>query len=140
MRKNRKITKRMSRVATSSMYIGAVIVTLTVMVIVNHLASASCMQLQKSIGRKKAELAKLENDRLREDASWKAMITPERLEAALRDHGMAMYPMREKQIIRMGRNGKPKLGQVSVALAQRRAESAASRTARYEPRRGTARR
>ena len=133
MKKNRIVPRKMNVTAATSISALAVVLVLFLMVIVNHLASSSCTQLQKSIGRKRLELAKLENERLREDASWRQMITPVRLEAALRSHGMKMLPMHESQIVRMGRNGRPNLGQVSVALAQERKNAAVSRTAQYAP-------
>ncbi len=141
MKKNRIVPRKMSVTTANSMFCAAVIFMLLLMVIVNHLASSSCTQLQKSIGNKKAELAKLENERLRENADWMKMITAENLNATLLKHGMKMQPPSPTtQIIRMGRNGRPVPGQVSLAKAQERKASAASRTAQYTTGRRTVKR
>ena len=52
MKKNRKIPKKMSVVASNTMHFGAIIVILSVMVILNLLAGSSCSQLMKTIGEK----------------------------------------------------------------------------------------
>ena len=90
MRKNRKIPKKMSVVASNTMHFGAVIVILSVMVILNLLASSSCTQLMKTIGEKERELVKLEDSKMRESTRWEEMKTPERVEESLRAHGLAM--------------------------------------------------
>ena len=120
MRKNRKRTKKMSVVASNTMHFGAVIVMLFIMVFVNFLASSSCQQLLKSIGEKERQLAKLEEERVRESARWEEMKTPERLESALLRHGLAMRYPRPDQVVRMKANGKPYPGQLSVAKAGQR--------------------
>ena len=50
MRKNRRVTKKMSVVATNSMRFGAIIVFFVIMVILNILSSNSCTQLLKQKG------------------------------------------------------------------------------------------
>lgn len=110
----------MSVVASNTMHFGAVIVMLFIMVFVNFLASSSCQQLLKSIGEKERQLAKLEEERVRESARWEEMKTPERLESALLRHGLAMRYPRPDQVVRMKANGKPYPGQLSVAKAGQR--------------------
>ena len=61
MRKNRKVSKKMSVIAVQSMHIGAVMFSLFIMVILNLLAASNCSHLMKSIGEKEKELNKLED-------------------------------------------------------------------------------
>ena len=70
MRKNRRIPKKMSVVASNTMHFGALIVVFSVMVIVNLLASSSCSQLMKAIGEKERQLVKLEDAKARESTRW----------------------------------------------------------------------
>lgn len=120
MKKNRKISKKMSVNAAITTHLGAVLAFLFIMVILNLLASSSCQQLSKSIGECKKELARLESDRNREMTNWESMKTTEKVEAALLKHGLAMRPPRAEQNVHLGTNGKPYLGQYSVKMAQRR--------------------
>ena len=121
MRKNRKRSRKMSVMASRSMHVGAVLVMLFAMVILNILASSSCTQLMKSIGDKEKIIAKLENDVVRESTRWDEMKTNESLDAALRRFGLSMKYPRAEQVVRMDANGRPKPGQLSVARAMRRA-------------------
>lgn len=123
MRKNRKRSKEMSVIASRSMHVGAIIMTLFVMVIINLLASSSCDQLMKSIGEKEKQLARLENDRKRASADWDRMKTSENLDRTLLKHGLAMRYPRADQVIRMGANGRPTPGQLSIARAEQRAKT-----------------
>lgn len=123
MRKNRKRSKKMSVMASHSMHVGAVIMMLFVMVIVNLLASSSCDQLLKSIGEKERQLLKLEDEHVRESARWEGMLTAKNIERALSVRGMSMHTPRAVQIIRMGEDGQPTPGQFSVARAEQRAKT-----------------
>ena len=132
MRRNRKMPKKMSVMAGRSVQIGAVMVMAFAMVILNMLASSSCKQLSKTISEKERQLAKLENDQKREQERWDEMKTPERLEAALLKHGLAMrYSKPETQVVRMDKSGRPYSGQASVARATERSKAAQS--AKYTP-------
>ena len=75
MKRNRKRSKKMSVIASHSMYVGAVIMMLFVMVIVNLLASSSCDHLLKSIGEKERQLKRLDDEYVRESARWEGMLT-----------------------------------------------------------------
>lgn len=131
MRKNRKISKKMSVVAGRSVQIGAIGMMIVAMVILNILASTTCDQLSNGIGRKERMLEKLEDDCRRESGRWEAMMTPEKLETALLRHGLSMTYPKDSQIVRMKSDGRPYPGQLSVALAnQRRREALA---AQYRP-------
>ena len=120
MRKNRKIPKKMSVVASNTMHFGAIIVIFSVMVILNLLASSSCSQLMKTIGEKERELVKLEDAKMRESTHWEEMKTPERVEEALRAHGLMMDMPRPYQVVRMRSDGTPFPGQLSVARSRQR--------------------
>ena len=122
MRKNRKMTKKMSVVATNSMRFGAIVVVCFVMVILNILSSSSCTQLSKAKGAKERELAQLEKTRLQESTRWEEMMSPERLEVALLRHGLKMSTPRPDQFVRLKPNGLPYPGQPSVAKARQRAK------------------
>jgi len=108
MRKNRKVSKKMSVNATITMRFAAVIVIFFVMVILNLLSSSSCTQLMKEKGEKEREIAKLDEAKSRESTRWDEMCTPERIERALIRHGLQMKPPRPEQSVVMLANGKPR--------------------------------
>ena len=120
MRRNRKVPKKMSVVATNTMRFGAILVFFFVMVILNLLSSSSCTQLMKTKGEFERELAKLEDARMRESTRWEEMKTPERVEAALLRHGLSMRVPRPEQNVQMKGDGAPYPGQLSVARAKQR--------------------
>ena len=121
MRKNRKMSKRMSVVATNTMRFGAVILSFFVMVILYILSSQSCTRLQNQKGAMEREIVKLDDALLRESTRWEEMKTPEKIEMALLRHGLAMKTPRAEQIVRM-ENGVPRPGQISLAKAKARNE------------------
>ena len=127
MRRNRKIPKKMSVVATNTMRFGAVIAFLFVMVILNLLASSSCTQLMKAKGEKEKELAALGEAMDRESTRWEEMKTPERLETALLRHGLSMKLPRPDQNVRMRPDGTPFPGQMSLARTRQKLGAIASR-------------
>lgn len=110
----------MSVVASNTMHIGAVVLMLFVMVILNILASSSCQQQYKEIGEKERELAKLEDSFTRESTRWEEMKTRERIDAALRSHGLMMDSPGPDQIVRVLKNGRLREGQLSVKKARAR--------------------
>ena len=124
MRKNRKVTKKMSVVAGTTMHVAAVVVILFAMVILNLLASSSCSQLMKEIGVKEKLYSKLEDECTQELTNWQKMTTPDRLEEMLLRHGLAMRAPRPDQWVRMKSNGQPFPGQMSVARATGRSTAA----------------
>ena len=129
MRKNRKVSKRMSVIAANTMRFGAIIVFFFVMVILNLLSSSSCTQLLNEKGQKERELAKLEESHRRESTRWEEMKTPEKVEAALFRHGLKMSTPRADQCIRLNARGVPYPNQ--LALTRLRQRSSAAATARY---------
>lgn len=122
MRRNRKVTNRMSVIAGTTMHAAAVVVILFVMVILNVLASSSCSQLMKSIGEKERLLEKLGGELSQETSRWQAMTTPDRLEAMLLRRGMAMRLPRSDQWVRLMPNGQPHPGQLSVKRLKERTD------------------
>lgn len=123
-RRNWKISKKMSVVAQNTAYVGAVMLMVFVMVIVNMLASSSCSQLMKSIGDKERMLSRLEDERTRESARWEEMKTQENLNAALRKHGLSMRVAKQSQMVRLNEDGRLKPAQISVAKEMQRARNA----------------
>ena len=124
MRRNRKIPKKMSVVATNTMRFGAIIVFFVVMVILNLLSSSSCTQLLKVKGELEREIVKLDDARMRESTRWEQMKTPERVEEALLRHGLAMKLPRADQTVRLRPDGQPLAGQLSVSKAKMRGVTA----------------
>lgn len=110
----------MSMNASIVAHAGVAVLACFVMVILNLLASSSCQHLSKEIGEKEKTLAKLDDAYNREEMRWEEMKTPERLDEALRSHGLAMKPPRPHQNVHMSADGKPYYGQLSVTQARRR--------------------
>ncbi len=131
MKKNRKVSKRMSRISVHTMHIGAVMLMLFVMVILNLLASSSCNQLMKRIDEKERRLGKCEAELERSMARWDAMKSTDNLDRALVKWGLAMKVPHPNQMIRMDSAGRPVAGQTSVALARQRGQNVYS--ARLKP-------
>lgn len=129
MKKNRKMSKKMSVMAGRTVQIGAVMAMVFVVVIFNMLAQSSCKHLEKSIREKERQLTKLDEEKAREEARWGAMETNESLDAALLRHGLAMKLPRAAQQVRLKADGTPYPGQISVAKAS--ARNRASQTAQY---------
>ena len=120
MRRNRKIPKKMSVVATNTMRFGAIIVFFFVMVILNLLSSSSCTQLLKTKGELEREIVKLDDARMRESTRWEEMKGPEKIEEALLRHGLSMKLPRADQTVRLMADGTPRPGQLSIARAKMR--------------------
>ena len=131
MKKNRKMTKRMSVTARTSMRFGGVLVVFSVMVILNILSSASRNQLLKAKGALESQLADLEEARTRESTHWEEMKVPEKIEQALLRHGLRMNLPRPEQTVRMGRDGQPLPGQYSLAKARQRGALNEKQSAKY---------
>ncbi len=128
MRKNRKVPKKMSVVATNTMRFGSIIIFFFVMVILNLLASSSCTQLLKKKGGLERELVKLEDSWMRESTRWEEMKTPERVEVALMRHGLLMHHPKPEQTVQMRANGTPYPVQLSITRARQRGVMTPART------------
>ena len=129
MKKNRKMSKKMSVVTGRAVQIGAVMVMVFIVVILNMLAQSSCKHLEKKIREKERQYAKLGDEKDREEAHWAKMETNESLDAALLRHGLSMNLPRAAQQVRLKSDGTPYPGQISVAKAS--ARNRASQTAQY---------
>lgn len=132
MKRNRKMSRKMSVITAVSMRLGALIVLGVVVAILNLLASSSCKQLTSSIGDKSRMLARMENERQRESLRWEEMKQLDKLESALVNRGLSMHYPRPEQVIKMRGDGTPRPGQLSVARVKQR--SAAAATAQYRVR------
>ncbi len=129
MKKNRKMSKKMSVVTGRAVQIGAVMVMVFIVVILNMLAQSSCKHLENKIREKERQYAKLGDEKDREEAHWAKMETNESLDAALLRHGLSMNLPRAAQQVRLKSDGTPYPGQISVAKAS--ARNRASQTAQY---------
>ena len=127
MRKNKKVSKKMSVIATNSMRFGTIIVFFAVMVIFHVLSSSSCTQLVNEKGQKERALAKLEESYRRESTRWEEMKTPEKIEAALFRRGLKMATPRPDQCVRLKANGTPYPNQVALARLRQRASTASAK-------------
>jgi hypothetical protein len=81
---------------------------------------SKCVQLGQEIRKQEVKYAALENERVREAARWDEKKTPEKLERAMLQHGLAMAYARPDQVVRMDAAGRPLPGQVSLLKHQRR--------------------
>ena len=120
MRKNRRLAAKSGGVMNSlSVRLAALILIGVVMTIFNVLEKSTCTRISAEIGRSERELRKLEDDRERESARLAAMMTPAQLDWTLRKNGMAMRLPGPEQQVKMGVNGRPLPGQLSLAKAAR---------------------
>ena len=133
MRRNRRVTKKMSVVATNSMRFGAIIVFFVMMVILNLLSSQSCAQLLKQKGEMEREIAKLDDAHMRESTRWEEMKTSENIEAALLRHGLSMHTPRPDQTVRLLPDGTPRPGQLSLAKSKARLNMRTVATVKRSP-------
>ena len=127
MRKNKKVSKKMSVIAANSMRFGTIILFFFVMVILHVLSSSSCAQLVNEKGQKERALAKLEESYRRESTRWEELKTPEKIEAALFRRGLKMATPRADQCVRLKSNGTPYPNQVALARLRQRAPTASAK-------------
>ena len=120
-RRNKKVSQKQAVVAAATGHIAIILMALFCVVILNILATSSTNHLMKTIGEHERTLARLENDCRREETRWEEMKTPEKIDDALKRHGLQMSPPRPEQIVHMTAQGKPYPGQISVARAKKRA-------------------
>lgn len=129
MRKNRKMSKKMSVVAANSARFGAIIALFSVMAIIYVLSSSSYKQLKDEEGRMNRTLAKLEESHRRESMRWEEMKTPERIREALARHGLKMDMPGAGQQIRLNADGVPYPNQISLVRLRQRSTSSMARLA-----------
>ena len=135
MKKNRKKSKKMSVLTTRSLYVGAVIFSLFVAVIIDMLAESTCTQLTKAIGEKEKQLVRLEADRDRESARWETMLSGQNLDMMLMRHGLSMHYPRAEQCVRVNADGRPYASALALANARRSEASVVGRNDRAPRRR-----
>ena len=112
MRKNRKHYVQ-SRVLPPPSVAGLIMLVVT-LALVFWVMDSKCAQLGQEIRKCEKTFLERENERVREEVRWNEKNTPEKLEQALLQHGLAMdYPAAE-QMVRMDAVGQPMEGQLSL--------------------------
>ena len=127
-KRNRKITKK-SRMSQTATGIAALMLAAFIMCMGYWQVDATCTKRAVAIEKAEAQLKKLQETYVREDARWNSMTTRERLGAALVRFGISMDQPRADQLVRLDAAGHPK-GGVSVARARTRQNRANERVAR----------
>lgn len=89
---------------------------------------SGCRTAASRMGTAERELAHLDGELERETMHWNEMKTPERLETALRAHGLEMNLPHPDQVINVTADGHIPQRQMSVVRAMRRNSHALSRT------------
>lgn len=135
MRKNKKISKRMSRITVNMMHLGAIMLTFFVMVVLNLMASSSCSQLTKIIADKEKQLADSKVELSKNIVRWDSVKSSVNLERALVVRGMCMNYPKSNQIVRMDERGRVIPSQNSVAVLRRKKQEQERSTASFETRR-----
>lgn len=135
MRKNKKISKRMSRLTVNMMHLGAIMLTFFVMVVLNLMASSSCSQLTKIIADKDRQLADSKVELSKNIVRWDSVKSSVNLERALVVRGMSMNYPKSNQIVRMDERGRVIPSQNSVAILRRKKQEQERSTASFETRR-----
>ena len=116
MKKNRK--KKVQIQYLPPMAVGVIVTSVTV-ALIYWFVDSKCVQLGQEIRKHEQKYASLENERVREAARWDEKKTPEKLERAMLQHGIAMGYATAEQVVRMDSDGRPVPGQISVAKFQR---------------------
>jgi len=126
MKRNRRI-KRQSHFALNTMHFAALVVSGFIMLMAYWWLDTRCSAIAQEIGAAEKGLARLDAELERETMKWNEMKTPERLEIALRQHGLDMNNPAPEQVIKMLPGGGVAPRQMSVVRAQRRNRSEVSR-------------
>ena len=127
MRRNKR-TKRCSEFTLNTMHIAAIVLSLFIMLMAYWVLDSRCGAIGQEIGAAEKALAKLDGELERETMKWNELKTPERLELALKKHGLNMNNPAPDQVIKMMPNGRVAPRQMSVVRAQRRNAGTVSRT------------
>ena len=128
MRRNRK---RQVQAKVLPPSVVGMIVLIVSLVLCYWFMDAKCAQLGQEIRKHEQKIAQLEDERVREEARWSEKKTPEKLEQAMLQHGIAMnYPTAD-QVVRMDASGQPVAGQLSVVRFQRN-QNAGERVAKTD--------
>jgi len=112
MRRNHKRQVRTQFLPRTAVMVIMAVVTVA---LTYWFVDSKCSMLGQEIRKLEQKYAAFENERVREAARWDEKKTPEKLERAMLQHGLAMsYPTAE-QVVRMDAAGRPLPGQFSVA-------------------------
>ena len=130
MKANRRVSKKMSVIATNSVRFGTILGAFFLMAIFYVLSSSSRTQLTNEQGRMERELSKLEEAFRQESQRWENLTTPESIDAAVARHGLKMAFPRSDQQIHVGAKGVPHPNQLALKRLRQRAATAA--TAQYK--------
>ena len=129
MRRNRKrqvYTKVLPR------SVAGLIVLMVTLVLVYWVMDSECAQLGQEIRKCEQKIQMLDAEYAREESRWSEKNTPEKLEEAMLQHGIAMsYPVAD-QVVRMDASGLPIEGQLSLARFKR-SQSATERVVKTLP-------
>jgi cell division protein FtsL len=112
MRRNRK---RHVRMDVMPKLLVAWIVSVVSVAIGYWFMDSKCKQLNQEIRKHESKYDKLENARAREALRWDEKKTPEKLEHALLQNGLAMDYPKASQVVRLDSKGRMIPGQVSLA-------------------------
>ena len=123
MRRNRKVKKN-AALKSGTMGIASLIVSALIMAMIYYVLDSRCTLIARDIGKVERRFAQLEAECVREAARWDELKTTERLTEKLNRFGLEMRYPRQDQIVRMTADGRPAVGQISVARAQARAKAA----------------
>lgn len=116
MRRNRKRQVRAHFLPRTAV---GVIVSVVTVALIYWFVDSKCALLGQEIRKHEQKYVALDNERVREAARWDEKKTPEKLERAMLQHGLAMsYPTAE-QVVRMDQSGRPVPGQLSLARFQK---------------------
>ena len=116
MRRNRKRQVRAHFLPRTAV---GVIVSMVTVALIYWFVDSKCTLLGQEIRKHEQKYVALDNERVREAARWDEKKTPEKLERAMLQHGLAMsYPTAE-QVVRMDQGGRPVPGQLSLARFQK---------------------
>lgn len=91
-----------------------VIITLVSVALSYWFVDSKCSQLGQEIRKHEQQFVALEKERVREAARWDEKKTPEKLERAMLQHGVAMNYPTASQVVRTDKAGRPVAGQLSL--------------------------
>lgn len=112
MKRNRK---RHVRMDVMPKLLVAWIVTVVSVAIGYWFMDSKCKQLNQEIRKYETKYDGLENARAREGLRWDEKKTPEKLEHAMLQSGLAMDYPKASQVVRLDSKGRIVAGQVSLA-------------------------
>ncbi|MBP7637758.1 MAG: hypothetical protein KBA18_07765 [Kiritimatiellae bacterium] len=129
MRRNRKKQVH-AKVVPSS--VAGIFMLMIGLALLYWVMDSKCDVDGQEIRKYEQKLQSIEAEYAREEARWNEKNTPEKLEEAMLQHGIAMsYPSAD-QVVRMDTSGIPVAGQLSIARFKR-SQSATERVVKTLP-------